>query len=71
MMEDTDAPETASREALVPDCQDTTEGVICYSDASYTVIVGYVGCGCEGRWSRWGDTSTLYFVPTDACFEEP
>ncbi len=64
-VEDTGAQDLTSREALVPNCSDTTEGFISYSNAQYTQIVGYSGCGC-GRWTRWGQ-STQYSIVTDLC----
>ncbi|NTX08248.1 hypothetical protein [Myxococcus sp. CA040A] len=67
-VEDTEAPDLTSREALVPDCTGSTAGTIYYSNAAHTAMVGYMGCGC-GRWTRWGQTSS-YSSATDLCPKE-
>ncbi|MCP3060645.1 hypothetical protein LXT21_17820 [Myxococcus sp. K38C18041901] len=54
-----------SREALIPNCTSSREGVIFYSSAAQTSMVGYTGCGC-GRWTSWGFT-TAYSAVTNQC----
>ncbi|MFY1831192.1 hypothetical protein ACN47A_35090 [Myxococcus fulvus] len=54
-----------SREALIPNCTSSREGVIFYSSSAHTSMVGYTGCGC-GRWTSWGST-TAYSAVTNQC----